>query len=206
MKSIFATFHFYKIVIMPNLYIDGEFFKEKDFTQVNLQLGTYENCHFINCNFLYSNLSGFNFIDCEFVDSNLSMAMLGGTVFNNCTFKACKLTGLRFEHCNEIVFTVYFQDCLLNLSSFYKRKIKQVKFISCLLTEVDFTEADATGALFTNCDLAGAIFNNTILEKANFTTARNYSINPQTNVVKKAKFSLPAVVGLLDAFSIIIET
>jgi fluoroquinolone resistance protein len=59
--------------------------------------------------------------------------------------------------------------------------------------------------LFTNCDLAGAIFNNTILEKANFTTARNYSINPQTNVVKKAKFSLPGVVGLLDVFKITIE-
>jgi hypothetical protein len=43
------------------------------------------------------------------------------------------------------------------------------------------------------------------LEKANFTTARNYSINPQINIIKKAKFSFPDVVGLLDVFNITIE-
>jgi len=33
-------------------------------------------------------------------------------------------------------------------------------------------------------------------------TAFNYSLNPELNKIKKAKFSLPAVVGLLDKYDI----
>jgi hypothetical protein len=36
-------------------------------------------------------------------------------------------------------------------------------------------------------------------------TSFNYSINPELNRIKKAKFSMPAVVGLLDKYDIEIE-
>jgi len=84
-------------------------------------------------------------------------------------------------------------------------KIKKLQFKNSSLQEVDFTEADASGALFDNCDLARAKFENTVLEKANFRTAFNYSINPELNKIKKAKFSLPGVIGLLDNYDIDIE-
>jgi hypothetical protein len=48
----------------------------------------------------------------------------------------------------------------------------------------------------------GSSFENTNLEKADFGTAYNYSINPNLNRIKKAKFSLPAVTGLLDQYDI----
>ena len=70
---------------------------------------------------------------------------------------------------------------------------------------MDFTECDLTGAVFDNCDLLGAAFENTILKTADFRTSINYSINPDINQIKKAKFSLPAVIGLLDRYDIKIE-
>ena len=43
------------------------------------------------------------------------------------------------------------------------------------------------------------------LEKADFRTAFNYSIDPENNRMKKAKFSPPEVVGLLNKYDIEID-
>lgn len=75
-------------------------------------------------------------------------------------------------------------------------------FVDCNLTEVDFTEADLTGAIFRNCDLHLALFDNTILEKADLSSAVNYSINPDNNHIYKAKFAYPAVLNLLDKYQL----
>lgn len=58
---------------------------------------------------------------------------------------------------------------------------------------------------FRNCDLSGAIFNHTNIEKVDFRTSHNYSINPEINRIKKAKFSLNEVSGLLHKYDIEIE-
>ncbi len=60
--------------------------------------------------------------------------------------------------------------------------------------EADFRGADLSGTLFHNCDLS----------KADFSTAVNYNIDPGTNKIKKAKFSLFEVLGLLSVFDITI--
>ena len=95
---------------------------------------------------------------------------------------------------------------MLQLSSFYKLKIKKTIFKSTKLEEVDFTETDLSGSVFENCDLHKTIFQQTILQKTDFRTAINYSINPEENNIKKAKFSLPDVVGLLNNYDIEIHT
>ncbi|MEI8366028.1 MAG: hypothetical protein WCF65_06385 [Parachlamydiaceae bacterium] len=40
--------------------------------------------------------------------------------------------------------------------------------------------------------------------KTDFSQATRYSIDPKTNKIKKAKFSFPEVVGLLNGFDITI--
>src|SRR5690606_42157722 len=110
-----------------------------------------------------------------------------------------------FRSCSELLFSVDFDNCLLNLSSFYKRNLKKTKFTNCSLHEVDFTEANLALAVFENCDLAGAVFEHTNLEKADFTSSYNYSIDPGTNIIKRAKFSQSGIHGLLDKFDIVIE-
>jgi uncharacterized protein YjbI with pentapeptide repeats len=77
--------------------------------------------------------------------------------------------------------------------------------MECRMHETDFTECDLTGATFEACDLLNATFVNTILEKADLRRSVHYSIDPEKNKIKKAKFSMPDVSGLLDKYDIHIE-
>ena len=56
------------------------------------------------------------------------------------------------------------------------------------------------------CDLTDTKFENTVIEKADFRTSFNYSIDPYLNRIKKAKFSLTNITGLLDKYDIEIES
>ncbi|MDB5274371.1 MAG: putative low-complexity protein, partial [Chitinophagaceae bacterium] len=60
-------------------------------------------------------------------------------------------------------------------------------------------------ALFDHADLLDAVFNGTQLEKADFVTAVNYTIDPELNNIKKAKFSLHGLPGLLAKYGISVE-
>lgn len=167
--------------------------------------GEYENCIFNGCNFADSNLSEFKFIDCTFNSCNFSLAKLNKTAFRDITFKDCKMLGLHFDTCNEFGLSFSFDACQLNHSSFYKTKIKKTIFKNSQLQETDFSEADLTSAVFDNCNLQQAVFDHTILEKADFRTSYNYSIDPEMNRMKKSKFSVSGISGLLDKYDIEIE-
>lgn len=82
---------------------------------------------------------------------------------------------------------------------------KYVVYRRLTLQESDFAEADLTGSVFDNCDLAQAIFDHTTLEKTDFRTSYNYSIDPENSRIRKAKFSVLGVSGLLDKYDIDIE-
>jgi len=112
------------------------------------------------------------------------------------------MVGLHFEQCVPLMLSFSFDYCELKLASFYKLKIPKTNFKNCGLQEVDFAEADLNSSEFTSCDLTGAMFESTNLEKADFRSSFHYSINPEINKIKKAKFSLPAVIGLLDKYQI----
>jgi uncharacterized protein YjbI with pentapeptide repeats len=73
------------------------------------------------------------------------------------------------------------------------------------LQGTSFIEVNLTAAAFLRCDLAKAVFERSNLEKTDFTTSWSYSINPEANKLKKTKFSLPEVVGLLSNLDIVIE-
>ena len=136
---------------------------------------------------------------------NLSLANLTKVLFNDVQFRDCKMLGLRFDTCNNFGLSFNFEQCILNHSSFYQAKLKKTTFQNTQLQEVDFTECDLKNVVFDNCDLARALFENTTLEKADFRTAFNYAIDPENNRIKKAKFSLVGVSGLLHKYDIQIE-
>lgn len=180
-------------------------YRQEDLNQFPLKQGVYENCNFIGCDFSEYNLSHFKFIDCEFNACNLSLVKLHNTALQSVKFTDCKLLGLLFDACNDFGFSVSFDSCQLTHSSFYKVILKNTIFKDSQLTEVDFSSSDLSNARFENCNLSLAIFNETILFKTDFRTANKYSIDPERNRVKKAKFSIPNVVGLLDKYDIEID-
>ncbi|MEP6684043.1 MAG: pentapeptide repeat-containing protein [Parafilimonas sp.] len=190
---------------MERQYFEEQNFDKKDFLEKALPIGDYESCCFNNCNFSNTDLRNIHFIDCVFNGCNMSIAKLDKTVFRDVQFKDCKLLGLLFLDCDSFLFSAGFENCVLNDSSFFKMNLKKMQFKNSTLHEVDFAESDLSNSVFNNCDLLNAKFENTILEKADFRTSFNYSINPEINRIKKAKFSLPAAVGLLDKYDIEIE-
>lgn len=190
---------------MKENYFESETFTGVDFAETELLRGDYEDCRFVNCNFAGVDFANVNFVDCEFSVCDLSGAKLSLSSMKNLEFIDCKLTGLLFEHCNPFLFEVSFEKCILNFSSFAGMKLKKTIFRHSSLHEVDFTETDLAEAVFDHCDLKGTIFEQTILEKADLRTSYNYSFSPAANKIKKAKFSLPAVLGLLREYDIIVE-
>jgi fluoroquinolone resistance protein len=190
---------------MDRTYTENRQFDKTDFAEEPLPFGDYENCTFVNGNFSNANLSGFRFTDCSFAGCNLGMAGIKDTAFRNVAFKDCKLLGLRFGDCNNLLFAVRFEDCMLNSASFYKRKMKGTVFQHCRLQDADFTDADLTQAVFHECELLRAIFENTTLEKADLYRAYDYLIDPLQNKIKRARFATAGVAGLLQKFDILIE-
>jgi uncharacterized protein YjbI with pentapeptide repeats len=125
-----------------------------------------------------------------------------GTGLKDVKISKCKLLGVLFSDCSEFLFSVDFADCQLDLASFYKMKLRSRTFKNCSLVEVDFTEANLFGVMFDNCDLSGSTFDHSLLEKADFRTSYNYSIDPELNRIRKAKFSISGLPGLLAKYDI----
>ena len=166
-------------------YIEEKTFEKVDFSIHKPEKGSYEYCRFINCNLANVNLSGIFFCETEFVGCNFSSATIETTGFRNVVFKDCKMLGLRFDLADSFLFEIKPENCVLNHSSFYRTKLKKTVFKKCSLLEVDFTEADLSSAGFEDCELTNALFDHTNLEKTDFRTAYNYSINPAINSIKK---------------------
>lgn len=165
----------------------------------------FEDCIFKNCDLSNSDLSYNTFLDCEFIDCNLSMTKLLGTNLKTVLFKNCKLMGIQFHECDDFLFQVNFEDCVLDYSSFANKKMPKTKFNSCTMKEVSFIGTNLTNSSFENCNLDNAIFNDTQLAGVDFKTAYNYKIDPEFNPMKKAKYSTQGIVGLLDKYDIKIE-
>ncbi|NTV05676.1 MAG: pentapeptide repeat-containing protein [Chlorobiaceae bacterium] len=180
-------------------------FEKISFRENPLIKGVYEECRFMHCDLNNADLSGITFRNCSFDGCDLSMANVQNSVLQDLKFANCKLLGLQFSQCRSFLLQLDFENCMLKLTLFYKLKLKNTRFKNCNMQEADFTEADLSGAKFEQCDLLQAMFIHTNLEKADFRSAFNYSIDPETNRIRKARFSVPAVTGLLDKYDIEIE-
>ena len=190
---------------MPQVYVLDQTFEKINDKNSSLQKGDYECCTFKNCDFSSSDLSKNRFVDCEFINCDLSSANINDVSLQNVRFSDCKLLGLHFENCNEFNFEVEFHSSLLDHSSFYGVNMSKTSFRSSSLKEVDFTETNLDRAVLDDCNLLGTAFERSILTKADFRTSYSYTIDPENNQIKGAKFSQPEVIGLLNKYQIIIE-
>jgi len=185
--------------------IENKRFERENFKLHKLPCDVYENCQFTNCNFYDADLLNVSFRECIFENCEFSLANFKNTALNDVKFRGCKLVGVEFDACNPFLFSVGFDNCVLKLAVFNKIKFKKTRFINCNLQETDFTEADLTESVFENCDLQRAIFQKTNLEKSDFRTSFSYSIDPEQNKMKKARFSSSGIAGLLDKYGILID-
>jgi uncharacterized protein YjbI with pentapeptide repeats len=80
--------------------------------------------------------------------------------------------------------------------------MKKTRFTRCSIQEAEFTDTDLTEAIFDECNLSGSTFYHTILTKADFRTATGFTIDPEQNRIKNAKFSVYGLQGLLGKYGI----
>jgi len=165
----------------------------------------FEQFHFVGCDLSEVNLSEIRFEDCLFERCNLTNARLGGAALQNVAFADCKLLGLNFGACQDMLFGVHFDLCQLRYSSFAGKKMAGMRFGQCNLTEVDFTNADLNNVTFASCDLTQTIFHNTQLVGTDFTTATQFSLDPEANNLTGARFALAGLPGLLDKYGLVVE-
>lgn len=179
-------------------------FEKQDFS-AGIDASEFDNCQFIDCNFQQADLSRIIFSDCSFSECNLSLADISGSSFQNVSFSGCKLLGLRFDRVNPFGFEVHFDRCRLENSVFYGLRLKNSRWNSSDLSHCDFTRSDLSGSDLSGCQLTNAVFDDTNLSKADLRFAINFSIDPNRNTIKAARFSSDGLSGLLKGFGIRID-
>ena len=187
------------------IYHENKEFKSIDYSEKTLRDREFAKCTFISCNFTNSDLRDNNFDDCVFENCNFSMTLIGNVGLSNVVFSNCKILGVDFSKCSKFMFSFNFDNCMLDYSIFFGSKLKGTSYKRCSLREVDFSESNLTSVNFQEADLTGARFSNTVLEKADFRNARNFSIDPEFNKMKNAKFSAHQLEGLLHKYKLDIK-
>ena len=185
--------------------IEEKIYSGVDFTTNYLPKSEYELCRFEQCIFSNSDLSNITFNECEFIECDLSLSNIKHTVFNEVSFVKCKLLGLHFNNCDSLFMSMNFDDCNLELASFFDLSLKRTQFKKCNFNGADLTRSDFTQTSFEDCDFKAAIFDGTILDQADLRTAFNFNIDPENNSLKKARFSKENLAGLLLKYQIKID-
>ena len=163
----------------------------------------YENCEFVNC--IFSDISQLSFINCLFKACNLSNCNVNNSKLQDISFFDCKLLGINFSQAKDFAFTLFCKNCNLDYVSFDKKKLNKSVFENCKMNNANFTQADLSKTKLINCDLLDAHFAQTNLAGVDFTSTQNFLINPENNVIKKAKFLSQDLEKLLYQYDIIVE-
>jgi fluoroquinolone resistance protein len=198
MKSVKAGFY----LCPMSTILDDKTFTELNYAKTIERNTEFNNCIFKKCDFSDAEFTGCKFIECVFEHCNLSMIKLDRSTLNDVTFKDCKLLGVNFSMAEDFLFSVRFESCALDYSSFMRKKMPKTVFKKSSLKEVTFTQAILNGSVFEECNLLETVFRQTDLTSVNFSTALNYIIDPELNIMKKAIFSSHGLEGLLFKYDL----
>lgn len=96
--------------------------------------------------------------------------------------------------------------CVLDHSVLVKRRMPKTGFVKCSLKGVDFSEADLSQAILDDYNIAGRrVRADRFLRKADLATAFNFRIDPRSNDLRGARFSLQGALELLNCFGVVVE-
>jgi fluoroquinolone resistance protein len=192
------------ILISMNNYDDQNFDEQAFGKLIPLTPSEFINCTFSYIDFTNSNLTLCKFIECQFTNCNLSNVSLKNSVFRDTHFNACKLLGLNWAEAQTIS-SPTFSESVLDYAVFQSLSLIGVSFKNCSMKEVDFYEANLSKSNFTDSVLSQASFNKANLSQADFRGALDYFIDPGETNIKKAKFSMPEALALLQALEVILD-
>ncbi|GAB3509090.1 pentapeptide repeat-containing protein [Spirosoma knui] len=165
----------------------------------------FEQCLLRKLDLSRATLAKSNFIGCSFEECNLTNVSLREAKLYDVNFIACTLTHVDFGHCNPFGFHTNFRDCQLDYTVFINRRLKKARFVNCSLKEAYFLKCELNGSVFDTCDLELTRFESNDLSQVDFSSSFNLKLDPDLNKVKKAKFSLYNLPGLLSKYELVIK-
>lgn len=192
-------------LFFPEVSFENRVFQNISDPQQEICYKEFSDCVFKGCDLGACNFSSSSFTDCTFSGCNLSSIKIDNCRFRNVVFEGCKIVGVLFTRINPFLLRWIFKECKIELCNFSGLKMAHSQFIQSIIRETDFINVNLRESSFAGSDLQGSKFHNVNFEKAIFTGARNYYIDPTINRLKHAKFSCPEVVSLLAAFDIKVE-
>lgn len=176
---------------------------QADFTSTRMDRDEYEGVEFSNC--IFPPVISVNLLDCVFVNCNLSNIRFNNGFLQTVTFRDSKLMGVNFSGARDFGLELHFEGCILDYASFDKKKLNKSSFRNCKVHGANFTQSDLSKSLISGCDFYDSVFAGTNLSGADLSTSRNFVIDPELNNIKKAKFNLNSLPGLLQKHQIVVE-
>jgi uncharacterized protein YjbI with pentapeptide repeats len=167
----------------------------------NIKNISFVDCVFNGCKFQQIQWQSCLFEDCEFINCDLSLNSFVSVGLRDTKFKECKLLGINWSDLSKPVLTE-FDSCIMDQCIFEHLDLRNTSFSNSRLQSAELHQCNLTKTNFSGCNLSHCVFENCDLSHAWFENATNYTINPQTNVLKKAKFSYPEVLSFLHPFDI----
>ncbi len=194
---------------MAHLLNDQEEFWQRPFTsltytQEKLSSTIFDECTFQHCTFNETIFYNCTFIQCEFQECDLSLIQLENCRFNGITFRECKLVGINWSTVAQLK-QFELHKCDISYATFMGLDLQRAHITECLAKEVYFSETNLTGAVLTGSDFSNGRFTHNNLTHADFRNAKNYTISPTLNTLKKTKFSMPEAMSLLHTLDIILD-
>lgn len=176
-----------------------------DIETLQTQGTIWEELTIKNLNLSGMDLTSYRLTDVELVNCDLSNINLTDTRLQDVSFTGCKLLGIDFTSVNHMLLQVNFNACEVSLCSLHALPLKETSFGASRLLECDFIECDLQKADLSHCDLSATRFEGCNLKDADLREARNYFIDPKSNELFGASFSLPEAVCLLQAMGLHVE-
>lgn len=183
-------------------FYENQTFIHENFENKNLSDDVFSECKFENCSFQKSIFKNSKLSDCSFKNSYIHLIELEGSHFQNVVFEECKVVAGEFFKCDKKFFSIFFKKSILMGCNFSDLKMKSAEFTDCKIKDCYFNNTFLIKSNFQYSDLQGTIFHHCDLSEADFRNSKNYSINPQSNIIKKIKFSSPEVLSILSFFDI----
>jgi uncharacterized protein YjbI with pentapeptide repeats len=178
-------------------YTQNQTFAKINYKQDDLNFQDFEACVFVGCNFSECLFIAVVFIDCEFHDCNFTQSKINHVSFRGAHFFDSKLIDVNFSMTNKTIFSISFDNCILDYSKFYALNLQYTLYRNCSLRAVDFMDTNLFKTNFENCDLYQSEFSGAKATQTNFKSSKNYCIDPRKTILKKAIFCKQEVKGLL---------
>lgn len=189
--------------------IAGEVYSGIEYNGNVIENSQFVDCVFENCSFYETEINNCAFKGCTFINCSIVNCRYKYTMAINNKFKKSVLLGVNWSDLmiSNAVFMPFnkMEDCTLKYCVFYGLKLKKFDFENSNIVEGIFEECQLQESKFKGCNLKGTTFNNNNLTGADFREAKGYGIELENNRLRKAKFSFPDVITLLDSLGIEVE-